>query len=336
MLKKIFAILLLSVFVAGISAGCAQQAPAPAAQGGGAVGETNWPTRPVTVIVPFNPGGDTDFYARLYATFLEDILGQTITVINVDGAGGTVGATQASVAANDGYTVLFYHTGNMFVNVLLGTTELDHNDFAISNIAVLDDTNVLVASPDAGFADAEDFLARARANPGAYNAATTISGFSFFTLRLMELAGDFRVNPVDVGGAAAMIPSVLGGHTELAKNSFGVFRQHIESGDMVPLMFVGHERNPNFPDVPTATEMGLEGAIASRAYFFAFPLGTDPAILHRLSDAVYEVQQLPEFAPAIRDAFAVEPFFLGTPYVQQFMDDMWADMSQYQEYLLAQ
>jgi len=293
-----------------------------------------WPTRPVSVIVPFNPGGDTDFYARLYARFLEAELGQPFTIINVDGAGGTVGATQASVAANDGYTVLFYHTGNMFVNNMLGTTDLNHNDFAMSNIAVLDDTNVLVAGREAGFTNAADFLERVRANPREYSVATTISGFSFFTVVKMQAAGDFLLNAVDVGGAAAMVPSLLGNHTELAANSYGVFRQHIANGDIIPLMTTSERRNPNFPDVPTAIELGLEGATAARAYFFAFPRGTDEVILRRLASAVQIVQQNPELVREAREMFSVEPFFVDTPYVQEFMDNMWADMERYIELVL--
>jgi tripartite-type tricarboxylate transporter receptor subunit TctC len=319
--KKLASILLVTVFVFVLF-------------GIGSSAEANWPTRPVSVIVPFNPGGDTDFYARLYSKFLETELGQPFPIINVAGAGGTVGATQVSVARNDGYTVLFYHTGNLFVNNMLGTTDLNHNDFAMSCIAVLDDTNVLVAGKDAGFTDAANFLERARANPRGYSVSTTISGFSFFTVVKMQNAGGFLLNAVDVGGAAAMVPAVLGNHTELAANSYGVFKQYIENGDIIALMTTGTQRNPNFPDIPTAIEMGLEGASAERAYFFAFPKGTDPAILHRLANAVKAVQQKPEFAREAREMFSVEPFFVDTSDVQNFMDNMWTDMERYIELVL--
>jgi len=298
-----------------------------------ATAETNWPTRAVSVIVPFNPGGDTDFYARLYARFLEAELGQPFIIINVAGAGGTVGSTQVSIAASDGYTVLFNQTGSIFINNLLDISELHHSDFAIACIAVLDDTNVLVAGRDAGFVDATDFLERARANPNGYSVATTISSFSYYTVRRIEVAGNFQLNAVDVGGAAAMVPSLLGNHTELAMNSYGIFRQLIINGDVIPLMTVGEQRNPHFPDVPTVNELGMVNANAARAYFFAFPKGTDDAILHRLSDAAYIVQQNPDFAREIRDMFSVEPFFVGTAEAQAFLDDMWYETEKFGEHL---
>jgi len=301
--------------------------------GNSSAAETDWPRRPVSLIVPFNAGGDTDFYGRTYGKYLEKELGQPVTIINVDGAGGTVGATQASVARNDGYTVLFYHTGNMFTNKLLGTTDLDHNNFDIACIAVLDDTNVLVAGKDAGFTDAADFLEKARANPDKFNVATTISGFSYFTVCKMQVAGNFKLNAVDVGGAAAMVPSLLGKHTELAANSYGVFRQYINNGDIIPLMTTAEKRNPNFPNVPTVNEMGLADSNAARAYFLAFPKGTNGAIVRKLANAVKAIQQNPDYAKEIREMYCVEPFFLDTPEVQGFMDSMWKDMEKYKSYL---
>ena len=83
-----------------------------------------WPTRPVTIIVPFLPGGDTNMYARMFAPLLADILGQPIYVVNVDGDSGTIGASWVSAAAPDGYTMLFYHTGNLFANVLTGLSSV--------------------------------------------------------------------------------------------------------------------------------------------------------------------------------------------------------------------
>jgi tripartite-type tricarboxylate transporter receptor subunit TctC len=131
-----------------------------------------------------------------------------------------------------------------------------------------------------------------------------------------------------------MIPSLLGNHTELAMNCYGIFRQHILNGDVIPLMTVGEQRNPHFPDVPTVNELGMVNANAARAYFFAFPKGTDDAILHRLSDAAYVVQQNPEFIREIQDMFSIEPFFVPTAEAQAFLDDMWAESEKFKEHLV--
>ena len=82
----------------------------------GCPGYAAWPERPVTMIVPFNPGGDTDFMGRIYSKLLQEELGQPVVVVNMAGAGGTVEAQHVADAANDGYTFLFYHTGNLYPN----------------------------------------------------------------------------------------------------------------------------------------------------------------------------------------------------------------------------
>ena len=324
MRKKLTALLLGCAVVFGLFAGMVGEAAA----------EVAWPTRPVQIVVPLGAGGDTDFFARTYAPFLEELLGQPFAVTNITGAAGTVGSTQVSMSAPDGYTVLFFHTGAMFTNNLLGTTDLNHHDFAMSNVAVYCENMVLVAGVQAGFADADDFLERARANPRGYNVATLITGFSFYVQRKMEIAGGFELNPVDVGGAGAMAASVLGGHTDLAVGHHANFLQYVENGDMIALMISSRERNPNFPDIPTVEELGLTGAATSRAYFFAFPQGTDEVILRRFADAVAEAQQRPEFIQASRESFGVEPFFVGTDETNDFLDAIWFEMERYRDYLL--
>ncbi|MDR0466150.1 MAG: tripartite tricarboxylate transporter substrate binding protein [Deltaproteobacteria bacterium] len=293
-----------------------------------------WPNRPVELIVPVRSGGDTDFYARTYAKSLEKELGATVTVINVEGAGGTVGAQQAASSPPNGYRVLFYHTGNLYVNKLLGATDLDQNAFAIACVAILDDTNVLVTNKNSGIANAQDFLTKARAEPGKYSVGTTISGFSFFTVCKMEAAGKFTLNPVDYGGAAAMIPAVMGNKVPLVANSYGVFKQYIDNGDLVPLVVSSEKRNPSFPNVPTVGELGMKDAAAARAYFFGFPKGTDPQIVKRLSDAVGAIQKNADYVADIKKAYCVEPFYRDATSAKKYLDDMWNDMVKYKDALV--
>ncbi len=176
---------------------------------------------------------------------------------------------------------------------------MDHNKFEIAAIGVRDDTSVLVAGKGAGFTGAQDFLTKAKAEPGKYSVATNISGFSFFVVCKLEASGKFSLNPVDYGGAAAMIPALLGNKVPLAVNSYGVFKQHIDNGDIIPLMVCADKRNPNFPDVPSVAELGLPGAASARAYFFTFPKGTDRAIVNKFSDAVAAVEKKPAYAEDI-------------------------------------
>jgi tripartite-type tricarboxylate transporter receptor subunit TctC len=291
----------------------------------------DWPTRPVELIVPFRAGGDTDFHARTYAKYLEKEFGRPVTIINMEGAGGGIAMQHLATSRPDGYKLVFNQDGNLFTSKIQGTSELDHNNFDLAAIGVRDDTNVLVAGKDAGFANAQDFLTKVRAEPGKYSVATNISGFSYFVVCKLEAAGGFKLNPVDYGGAAAMIPAILGNKIPLAVSNYGVFKQHIDNGDIIPLMVCGEKRNPNFPDVPTVIELGLPDAASARAYFFAFTKGTDPAIINTFSAAIAKVQKNPTYAEDIRKTYYLEPFYLDAAAAKKYMDEVWVDMVKYRE-----
>ncbi|MCL2233456.1 MAG: tripartite tricarboxylate transporter substrate binding protein [Treponema sp.] len=301
--------------------------PDSQAEGGG------WPTRPLTIIVPFLPGGDTNLYARMFAPFLAEILGQPVYVINVDGASGTVGAAWVSSSAPDGYTMLFYHTGNLFANVLTGATELNHRDFEIACIAMHCDANVLLIHSDVGINSAGEFLTHIRAHPGSLSVATTITGFSFKLLRMAELAGGFSINAVHVGGGSMMPPSVLGGHTEMAYNNVALFLPYIESGEIIPLWVASGQRNAHLPDVPTIAEAGIEGGYMGRSYFFAFPIGTDELIMRRLSDAVRRITENPLFQERVFATTGMPSFFVPFEEAGAYLDEMWAHLEGLEAYM---
>jgi tripartite-type tricarboxylate transporter receptor subunit TctC len=293
----------------------------------------DWPGRPLTIIVPFLAGGDTDMYARIFAPLLAEALGQPINIVNIDGASGTVGAELVSRAASDGYTILFYHTGNLFTNVLTGVTELNHHDFDIACIAMHCYGNVFLIHSDVGINNAEEFFAYIRANPGTLNVATTITGFSFKLLRMAEIAGNFRTNPIHVGGGSMMPPSILGGYTEMAYNNIALFLPYIESGELIPLWIAADERNAHLPDVPTMAEVGIEGGYMGRSYFFAFPTGTDKVILRRLSDAVRQITEDAVFRQQIFDTVGMPAFFLPFAEASAYLDEVWAGLKYLEEYM---
>lgn len=284
----------------------------------------DWPTRPLTIIVPFLPGGDTNMYARMFAPRLAEILGQPVYVVNVDGESGTVGAARVSNSVPDGYTILFYHTGNLFANVLTGATELNFEDFEIACIAAHCDANVLVIRSDVGINNAEEFLTYIRANPYSLDVATTITGFSFKLLRMSEIAGNFRTNPIHVGGGSMMAPSILTGHTEMGYNNIALFLPYIESGEMLPLWIAANERNALLPDVPTMAEVGIQGGYIGRSYFFAFPSGTDSYILQKLSDAVQQITHDPAFAQELLDTVGMSAHFLPYGEASRYLSEKWA------------
>ena len=281
------------------------------------------PTRPITLIVPFLPGGDTNLYARMFAPLLAEILGQPIYVVNVDGASGTVGAEWVRSAMPDGDVMLFYHTGNLFTNVLTGAAELNWSDFEIACVAMHCDANILAIRSDLGIDNAAEFLSYARSNPGRLNVATTITGFSFKLLRMAEIAGGFKTNAVHVGGGSMMAPSILAGHTEVGYNNIAIFMDYIENGEMIPLWIAANQRSSLLSNVPTMAEVGIEGGYMGRSYFFAFPPGTDEAILRRVSEAVQQITDDPAFRQQLLDITGMPAFFVPFEEASAYLDGMW-------------
>jgi len=282
--------------------------------------------RPITLIVPFLPGGDTNLYARMFAPHLAEILGQPVYVVNVDGASGTVGAEWVRSSMPDGDVILFYHTGNLFTNVLTGAAKINYSDFEIACIAMHCDANILVVRSDLGINNAEEFLSFIRVNPGSLNVATTITGFSFKLLRLAEIAGGFQTNPIHVGGGSMMAPSILAGHTEVGYNIIPIFLDYIKSGELIPLWIAAEERNALLPLVPTMAEIGIEGGFMGRSYFFAFPPGTDDIILRRVSEAVQQITEDSGFRQELLAVTGSSPFFVPFEEANLYLQAMWAQV----------
>ena len=331
-LKRMFSAILAAGMLTALAAGCGSQSGAAsgsaasgsAAASGNGGGDT-WPERGISLVVPFKAGGDTDYYARLYAQYLEQELGVSVTVVNTEGAGGSVGAESVASADPDGYTMLFYHTGNLYANKMMGVSELDQNSFEIACIGEIDDTNTLVARKSLGFNSAEEFIAAAKADPGKYSCAVT-------TRCLLEDAAGISLNAVDKGGASDMIPALLGDQLDTGINSYGVFKQYVDDGSIVPLVTYGEERSEYFPDVPTAKELGYDIS-AARAYFFAFPKGTDSAICQKLSDAVANIQNNEDYCKAVSETYCVTPQFVPYSDVMDKMDSIWDTMEPYTDML---
>lgn len=125
-----------------------------------------------------------------------------------------------------------------------------------------------------------------------------------------------------------MVPALLGDQLDTGINSYGVFKQYVNDGSIVPLLTYGEKRSEYFPDVPTAKELGYDIS-AARAYFFAFPKGTDSAICQKLSDAVANIQNNEDYCKAVSETYCVTPQFVPYSEVMAKMDSIWDTMEPY-------
>jgi len=321
-MKKIFRASLLSAVV-GMGAIGAQSAAI--------ADEVKWPTRPVQVVVIANPGGDTDFNARMMAKYFNEITGKTMVVTNVAGGGGTLAAEQVKGAAADGNTILFTHPGQMIVNEVAGLTEDSYEAFDVSCIAGVDKSAVFVASKQSGVTSMKDLIEKSKANPGSLTYGTEMGNFSHVQgLQLEKLSGA-KLKMVDGGTVSDRVVGMLGGRLDLGAMSYGAVQDYVNGGQMVALGQPNAERNPLIPDVPTLKEQGLDITL-DKPYIVAFPKGTDPAIVKKMADIMKQITEKPAYAEDLKK-FKQPVAYFNTEESKQILAKTREDFMQFKDAL---
>lgn len=256
--------------------------------GAGAAGAQGWPARPITLIVPFAPGGATDVSARVVAEHMSRTLRVQIVIQNVAGAGGTTGSTRAMRAEPDGTTILMGHVGTHAVAVPLYPNLAYKPETDFEPIGLVSEFPMLVVGrkdfPPGNF---KEFVEYVRANESKLNVGHAGVGSVFFNTCLL-LHSILKVKPAMVpfnGGLPAMNALVAGQIDYLCADATTTMPQ-LEAGRIKAYAITTGARSPALPDVPTTAEGGLP-ELQTSAWFALFaPKGTPPAILDRLSDAL--------------------------------------------------
>jgi tripartite-type tricarboxylate transporter receptor subunit TctC len=269
---------------------------------------SDYPSKPITVVVPAGAGGDTDANARLLGKYLEKELGQPVVISNVTGAGGTVGASEVLDADPDGHTVLFFHN-SLLLNRILGLTEDSYDSFKLAGIPVLDQGNTFMVSGDSKFENLQDMVEYARAHPGEVSIATEVGGFTHLQLLALQKDQDIELNIVDVGGAAEKVTALLGGHVDIVPTSLGLVKDYVESGDMRSLGIMASDRVDLMPDVPTFVEQGVNSEF-EKFFFYGFNPDTPDEIVDEFSKAVENVVNNEEYVKEA-EKFLVTPTYLN-------------------------
>ena len=289
-MKKIFRASLLSALV-GMGAISAQSAAI--------ADDVKWPTRPVQVVVIANPGGDTDFNARMMAKYFNEITGKNMVVTNVAGGGGTLAAEQVKGAAADGNTILFTHPGQLIVNEVAGLTEDSYETFDIACIAGVDKSTVFVASKQSGVTSMQDLVDKSKANPGSITYGTEMGSFSHIQGLMLEKLTGAKLKMVDGGTVSDRVVGMLGGRLDMGAITYGSVQDYVKGGQMVALGQPNAERNAMLGEVPTLKEQGLDITM-DKPYVVAFPKGTDPAIVKKMSDLMKQITEVPAYAEDLK------------------------------------
>lgn len=245
----------------------------------------DYPTRTITLVVPYPPGGGVDAMARIVADKLSAALGQQVVVDNRGGGSGLVGTRAVVKAAPDGYTLLLGHTGTISINPsLYANAGYDpRKDFAaIGLIASM--PLVLIAHPSFPAKTIGDVIAVMRANPGKYNIGSSPVGTgSYLAAELFKSMTAIDVQIVPYKGTAGVMNDLLGGHVPVA---FGVLPPalgNIQAGSLRAIAVLTGQRFSLLPDVPTAAESGLPGFVSVLHYGLLAPAGTPRPIIERLN-----------------------------------------------------
>lgn len=248
---------------------------------------SGWPTKPVTLVVPFPAGGGTDAFARPLSVQFAKLAGRQLVIDNRGGAGGTVGASIAARAQPDGYTLFMGAVHHTIAPSMYPKLDYDiERDFAplalVANVP-----QVLVVNPKNVPGDFKALLARARQNPGRLNYASAGSGTSHHLAGELfkQQTGTFLTH-IPYRGAGPALQDLIAGNVDMMFDGLGSSANHIKGGRIKALMMAGKTRNPAFPDVPCAAELGLPDYTVTTWYGIWTPKGTPADVQARLVELI--------------------------------------------------
>jgi tripartite-type tricarboxylate transporter receptor subunit TctC len=247
----------------------------------------DYPTRSITMIVPFAAGGPTDVVARIVTAHMAQTLGQSIIIENVVGAGGTTATTRAARAANDGYTLITGHMGTHAAAVPLYPKLAYHPEKDFEPVALLAGTPILIlARKDFPPKDLKEFIAYVKANTAKLNAAHAgVGSVSHVSCELLNSVLDIKPTGVPFNGTGPAMNALVGGQVDYMCDQIVNAVPQINGGTIKAYAVATPERNPSLPDLPTTAEAGLP-AFQAQAWNAIFaPKGTSPAVVAKLNAA---------------------------------------------------
>lgn len=256
----------------------------------------DWPTRPVTLIVPFTAGGGIDANARLQALVLGEILGQSVVVENVGAASGTVGSARVAKAAPDGYTLLIGNSGthaysqSLFKKIPYSAVD----DFAPVGL-VSESPRILIVRKDFPADDLGQFMAHVKANQAQLRFGSAgIGSGTHLPCALLNLALGADVTHVPYRGAGGAMQDLIGGRIDYMCDTIQTGAAQVKGGSVKPIAVMAAKRAPNLPNVPTTAEQGLAGVEATVWNGFFFPRGTPQPIVQKMNRALQEMLERPD------------------------------------------
>ena len=275
-----------------------------------------WPTKPITLIVPFPAGGGTDAFARPLTAVLSRALGKQVIIDNRGGAGGNVGATIAAKSAPDGYTFFMGAVHHTIAPAMY--PKLDYSlegDFAPVGL-VASVPQVIVVNPQrVPVRDLKEFLEYVRKNPGKLNYGSAGNGTSHHLAgELFKLQTKTFITHIPYRGAGPALQDLIGGQVDLMFDGLGSSATHIRGGRIKALAVASPRRAPGFPDVPTSAEAGVPTYQVATWYGIWAPKGTPKEVVERLQSEMTKAFATPELQTTWNGLGADTPNLYGESF----------------------
>ncbi len=268
------------------------------AVGSGSAGAQTFPNRPIKLVVPHAPGGNSDAFGRILAQRLSERLGQQVVVENRTGAGGTIGSASVARAAPDGYTLLVADNGTHAIAKTLYGVKLQYDvvkDFTPITLAALFPT-VLLVHPSVPARTIGEFVALAKSQPGklTFSSAGTGNGSHLALEMFTHSAGPLQMIHVPYKGGSPAVQALIAGEVQMTAVSVNTSLPHINSGRARALALSGTRRSPALPDLPTLSESGIAKAEVDNWLAVVGPAGMPAEVVARLNSEIAAALNTPE------------------------------------------
>jgi tripartite-type tricarboxylate transporter receptor subunit TctC len=281
-----------------------------------------FPTRPITLVAPFPPGGVADLTARPVAAAMEKVLKSPVAVVNKTGAAGAVGMSYVANSKPDGYTLLLSLSS---ISIIPEADKLFDRKPAytmdqLTPIALISaDPTILVVHADRPWKSVKELVEDAKRRPGEISFSSSgVYGTLHMATEMFSHAAGVTLRHVPYAGAGPALTAILGGHVDALASGPAVILPHIKAGKLRPLAGWGAKRVAALPDVPTFKELGYDIEFYIWAGVFA-PTGTPGPVVNKLREAVGQAVQVPEFQAAMAK-LETPVAYLDAPEFQKFWD----------------
>jgi tripartite-type tricarboxylate transporter receptor subunit TctC len=305
----------LATILSAICVAAAILTPAPVAA------QSAYPSKPIKIIAPVQPGGGVDLVARTIADRLGQALGQSIIVENQSGGGGSIASMATARAAPDGYTLMVGYVGTHGTNPAVRKLPYDAvKDF--TPIAMVGGTpNILVVPPSLPANTLKEFVAYVHANPGKLSYGSSGPGtLTHLAMEQLKVAADLDMIHVPYRGIGPAITDILGGQTQALFPGLAAALPHIKAGTIKPLAVTGIKRHPLLPEVPTFEELGYKGFDGVQWYGIVGPANMPATIVKRLNEEINKLLANPDLRERLSSE-ALEPMPMSPEQFGQYMRD---------------